>query len=171
MSAKDHAAKAPATNSYKVEVRLKPGFSDAEGAQALALLQGLGLTAAREIRASRIYELRGPFNLGHVQQAARELLCDAVTQEFRVLAPGEPPLNGMTHWRVEVWLKESVTDPVGETVSSALIEMGLPAPESVRVGASYQIAGRCHKGQLEKLVSRSLANPVIHRFSVSESHP
>jgi phosphoribosylformylglycinamidine (FGAM) synthase PurS component len=158
-------------HSYQVEVRLKAEFTDADGLSALCLLQGLGLNTARELRTSHLYEIRGPLTAAQVQQVARELLCDAVTQEFKLLAPAAPMSNGMNHWRVEVWLKPSVTDPVGETVRSALLEMGYPSPETVRAGTAYHIVGKCPKGQLEKIVPRCLANPVIHRFSITESHP
>ena len=156
---------------HLVEVHLRPEFPDAEGASALALLQGLGLTAAREVRVSRLYRLQGPLNASQAQQAARELLCDPVTEDYRLASPGTAVSNGMTHWRVEVWLKDSVTDPVGETVAAALAEMGLAKPSSVRVGTAYRIAGRCHRAQLERAVTRSLANPVIHAFTVAEAHP
>ena len=158
-------------NSYTVEVKLRADYADAEGQSALALLQGLGLNTARDCRASRLYELRGPINSGHAQQIGRDLLCDPVTQEFRLTGSAESVLNGMNHWRVEVWLKSSVTDPVGDTVRSAIAEMGLPKPDSVRVGPAYLISGKCGRNQLEKLVARGLANPVIHRVTILETHP
>lgn len=156
-------------STHLVEVRLRPDFADAEAASALSLLQGLGLNTAKELRVRRIYELRGTLNQGHIQQIARELLCDPVTQEFKLLTPTGTILNGMNHWRVEVWLKTSVTDPVGDTVRKAIADMGLPMPESVRVGTAYHIAGKCPRAALEKAVARSLANPVIHRFTVAEA--
>ena len=158
-------------SAYTVEVKLRPDFVDAEGQSALALLQGLGLNTARDCRTSKLYELRGGLNSAHAQQIARDLLCDPVTQEFRLGAGQEAASNGMTHWRVEVWLKSSVTDPVGDTVRSAIGEMGLPTPETVRVGTAYFIAGKCGRAQLEKAVARGLANAVIHRVTVSETHP
>ena len=161
----------PQHNTHRVEVKLRAEFADAEGLSALAVLHSLGLNAAREVRTSQIYEIHGPLSSAQVQQAAKELLCDPVTQEFRLLAPPQPVSNGMQHWRVEVWLKETVTDPVAETVAGALREMGHPAPESVRVGTAYNITGKCGRHHLERIVPRSLANPVIHRFSVAEDHP
>lgn len=156
-------------NTYQIEVRLKGEFTDAEGLTALSLLNGLGLNTARELRASRIYEIRGPLNAGHIQLAAKDLLCDGVTQEFHILSHAPQVLNGMNHWRVEVWLKPSVTDPVGESVAAAMAELGLPAPQSVRVASAYHISGKCHRNQLEKAVLRSLANPLIHQIKVSEA--
>ena len=157
--------------SYKVEVKLRGDYLDAEGQSALSLLQGLGLNTARDCRTSKIYELRGPLNSAHAQQIGRDLLCDPVTQEFKLAGPTENVLNGMNYWRVEVWLKGSVTDPVGDTVLSAVAEMGLPQLDSVRVGTAYTITGKCGRHQLEKLVGRGLANPVIHRITVTETHP
>jgi len=158
-------------NAYTVEVKLRPDYLDAEGQAALSLLQGLGLNTARDCRTSKLYELRGPINMAHAQLIARDLLCDPVTQEFKLVGPSAPVLNGMNHWRVEVWLKGSVTDPVGDTVRSAVAEMGLPQPDAVRAGVAYHISGKCGRNQLEKLVARGLANPVIHKITITETHP
>lgn len=165
----------PATSNarggrYQVEVRLRSDFSDAEGLEARARLNAAGVNSAREVRVSRLYEIRGPLNQGHVQQAARELLADPVTQDFRIVTNAAPSPNGMNHWRAEVWLKDSVTDAPGESVRSAMIELGLPAPDAVRCGWAYHIEGKCGRNQLEKAVARTLANPVVHRFAVTEEH-
>lgn len=157
-------------HAHIIEVRLKPEFPDSTGAHVLRLLHGLNLYTAKDVRAARLYSIKGPLNLGHAQQAARELLCDAVTEEFRLITQPAPNPNGQSHWRVEVWLKTSVTDPVGETVHAALIELGLPTPDVVRCGAVYHITGKCPRGQLEKTIARCVANPVIHDFSVVEAH-
>src|ERR1019366_2590975 len=133
--------------SYQVEVKLKADYSDAEGLAALGLLHALGVNTAKEVRASRIYELKGPLTSAQVQQATRDLLCDPVTQEFRMINGATPVLNGANHWRIEVWLKSSVTDPVGETVRSALCEMGLASPDTVRVGTVYHVTGKCGRNQ------------------------
>jgi len=152
-------------------VRLRPEFADAEGAAALALLHGQGLSSIKEARACRLYEIKGPLTANQVLQAAKDLLCDGVTQEHRVVSTSPVQLNGMNFWRVEVWLKPTVSDCVGETVGAAIAEMGLPRPDAVRCAMVYRLAGRSTKAQIEKAVSRSLANPLIHRFLVSEAHP
>jgi phosphoribosylformylglycinamidine (FGAM) synthase PurS component len=163
-------AEKPASNgpgSYLVEVSLKPDFTDSEGSAAQWLLQCAGLPA-RAVRVGRLYELRGSLNLGHVHVAVRELLCDCVTQEFRICHSAGAPHSGCL-WRVEVWLKPTVTDTVGESVCQALRDLGMPEV-SVRCGMSYHISGKCGRNQLDKAVARSLANPIVHRFSLHEAH-
>jgi len=156
---------------HLIEVRLKPEYPDADGAAALSLLHGVGLNTAKECKVSRLYELHGPLNQAQLHQAARDLLADPVTQEFKVVQPATGPvLNGMNSWRIEVWLKPTVTDPVGDSVKAALADLGIPAPERVRCGTAYRLMGRCGRAQLEKAVSRALANPVVHNFTVTEEH-
>jgi phosphoribosylformylglycinamidine (FGAM) synthase PurS component len=159
------------TATYTFEVRLRPEFSDPEGTAALALLQEAGAAALKEVRVARLYEIRGPLSPNQAQQAAKDLLSDPVTQEVRLVAPAPAPMNGMNFWRVEVWLKENVSDPVGQTVRDAIAGMGLPRPELVRVASAYRVTGRSTKASLEKAVSRCLANPIIHRAVISEAHP
>jgi phosphoribosylformylglycinamidine (FGAM) synthase PurS component len=159
------------SNTHLIEVRLRPEHADAEGASALALLRAQGLTSLIDARVARLYEIKGPLSGNQVLQATKDLLCDAVTQEHRVVTPSPAPMNGANFWRVEVWLKPTVTDPVGETVRDAIADMGLPKPESVRCALVYRLVGRTNKAALEKAVSRTLANPLIHRAVVSEAHP
>ncbi len=158
------------SNTHLIEIRLRPEHADAEGAAALSLLRAQGLTSLIDARVARLYEIKGPISANQVLQATKDLLCDAVTQEHRVVAPAPPPMNGANFWRVEVWLKPTVADPVGETVRDAIADMALPRPDTVRCALVYRLIGRTNKPALEKAVSRCLANPLIHRAVVSEAH-
>jgi len=158
------------SNTHLIEVRLRPEHADAEGAAALALLAAQGLSSLKEARVARLYEIKGPLSANQVLQATKDLLCDAVTQEHRVVAPASIPANVANFWRVEVWLKPTVTDPVGETVREAIAEMALPRPDSVRCALVYRLVGRTNKPALERAVSRCLANALIHRAVVTEAH-
>lgn len=158
-----------AGTSYLVEVRLRAEFADAAGLAALAQLQGAGFSTARTVRVSSLYEICGPLNQSNVNQASKELLSDGVTQEFKLLS-APPVLDGLNHWRVEVWLKSTMTDPVGESVRRAIAELGLPEPERVRCGAAYRILGRTTRNVLERVVRRTLVNPVVQTFTVTEAY-
>ena len=158
-------------NVHLIEVKLRSEFNDAEGAAAMALLREQGLSNIKDVRMGRIYEVSGALSASQAHQAGKDLLCDAVTQEFRLVPAAPPPMNGMNFWRVEVWLKPTVSDPVGATVVEAIAEGGLPRPTGVRCVMLYLLNGRAVKAQIEKAVAKSLANPLIHRVVVTEAHP
>lgn len=158
-------------NVHLIEVKLKNEFNDAEGTAAMALLREQGLSNLKEVRMGRLYEVSGALTANQAHQAGKELLCDAVTQEFRLVPASPAPMNGMNFWRVEVWLKHTVSDPVGATVVEAIVEGGLPRPTGARCAMLYLLNGRAVKAQVEKAVAKSLANPLIHRVVVTEAHP
>jgi len=158
-------------NVHLIEVKLRNEFNDGEGTTALALLREQGLSSLKEVRTGRLYEISGSLSATQANQAGRDILCDAVTQEFRLVPSSPSRMNGMNFWRVEVWLKPTVSDPVGATVVEAIVEGGLPRPTAARCAMLYLLNGRAVKAHIEKAVAKSLANPLIHDIIVTEAHP
>ncbi|MFA6093824.1 MAG: phosphoribosylformylglycinamidine synthase subunit PurS [Elusimicrobiota bacterium] len=156
--------------TYIVEVASKLGSTDSMGQSILQQLPSLGIAGGREIRVSALYEIQGRLTLTQIQLACRGLLCDPITQEFRTdrSTPSSAFLIG-PHWRVEVWLKPQVTDPVGESVRQALPGLGLPEPSRVRTGTAYHILGKLTPNQVERIANKLLANAIIHQTKVSQS--
>jgi phosphoribosylformylglycinamidine synthase len=74
--------------------------------------------------------------------------------------------------RVFVSLKQTVLDPQGQTIRSALAGLGYSAVSDVRQGKFFDIAladgaDRRQAGlQLEEIAREVLANPVIEEFRV-----
>jgi len=153
--------------AHVVEVASKLGINDAPGQALLDQMPAIGVAGAREVRVSSLYEIAGRLTPSQVDLLGRSLLCDPITQEFRLdLSASSPAFLIGPHWRVEVWPKPQVTDPVGDSVRKAIVDMGLPEPESVHTGTAYQITGRITPNQLEKIVTKLLSNRVIHRTKV-----
>jgi phosphoribosylformylglycinamidine (FGAM) synthase PurS component len=166
MSAKEKASKPVPT--YRVEVTTKYGQDDPHGSDLLSQLPSIGLPANMDVRVSNLYEIAGNMTKNQAQQLSRDLLTDPVTQEYRMDKSASSPafLIG-PHWRVEVWPKPTVTDPVGESVRNAAKDLGLPRPAKVRTGKGYRILGKqVKRSQVEKLLSKLLSNPVIHQTEV-----
>jgi phosphoribosylformylglycinamidine (FGAM) synthase PurS component len=165
MSRNTHSFLAAATNV--VEVATKHGCVDAAGSSLCGQIATLGISGAREVRVSSLYAITGCLTLTQIHQIARDLLNDPITQEYRLdsTTPSPAFLLG-PHWRIEVWLKSQVTDPVGESVVKAIEDLGLPRPENVRFGTAYNILGRLHAPQVEKIAYKLLANPVIHQTRI-----
>ena len=156
--------------TYVVEVAPRFGHADAAGAAVLSQLPTLGIAGVREVRVSALYQLTGRLSPTQMHQVARDLLADPVTQEYRMdSATSSPAFLLGPHWRLEVWLKNSVTDPAGPSVAKGVADLGLPAPDSVRTGTAYHLIGRIVRPQAEKVLSRLLANPVIHRTRIEQA--
>lgn len=155
------------SSRFLIEVAAKHGQPDAPSAALFHQLALIGVAGAREIRISSLYEITGSLTRGQAQQVSRELLTDPITQESRMdrSASSQAFLLG-PHWRIEVWLKPSVTDPAGQSVAKAVVDMGLPRPDAVRTGTAYRVLGKLSRVQAEKIAHQLLANPVIHRTSV-----
>lgn len=154
---------------YLVEIASKFGATDAPGRAVLGQMPTLGIQSAREVRVSTLYEITGTLTRNQVDHVSKELLSDPITQEYRMDASTPSPafLVG-PHWRIEVWLKPTVTDHVGDSVRKAITDLGLPEPKDVRTGTAYRILGRVSKVQVERILGKLLSNPVIHRTTVAQ---
>lgn len=173
VAAKKPRASAPSVSSrhsrHLVEVTTKHGLMDATGVSLLNQIPSLGIQSTREVRVSTLYEITGRLSPNQLQQVSRELLSDPITQEYRTEQAATSPAFLMgPHWRLEVWLKPTVTDPVGESVCKAVADLGLPEPASVRTGTAYHIIGRVNRSQVERILSKLLSNPVIHATKMEQ---
>lgn len=159
-------AKAAAAITQRVEVFGKSGFSDAAGAAILAQLPTLGIQCVTEVKVGALYDIRGHYSLSQTIMMAKELLADPITQDFAVNNQRPAGTSWGPHWRIEVWLKAAVTDPVESSLRKAMQDLGLADPESARAGTVYKFWGRLYPCQAEKIALKLLANPVVHRYSV-----
>ena len=121
------------------------------GVQTAHMLSGEGAELLAELR--ELVELLGLDIVGSALVGLRE--------------PAPAFLLG-PHWRIEVWLKPTVTDPAASSVTKAVADLGFSAPEQVRTGTSYRILGRINAAQAEKILSKLLANPVIHETRLEQ---
>lgn len=161
-------AKAPSKNVYQVEVSFKSHLTDTAGLSALALLKEAGLNTTCEVRSGRLYEISGHLSPNHIHQAAKDILCDPITEDYVLL--GSPlAANGGKGWRVTVWLKEPLKDPIGESVRSVMAEMGLPSPEKVRAAFSYKLNGYLNRPQLEKALRRAFPYSGLRQVTLLET--
>jgi len=70
-------------------------------------------------------------------------------------------------YRVEVWLKDSVTDVVGESVKDAIADVLGKEPAAVRFGHAYYVP--CASGlKLKHAVSKTLVNEVVNKFKIEK---
>jgi phosphoribosylformylglycinamidine synthase subunit PurSL len=151
---------APAGTIERFEVRMRSGQIDPAGAAARKELAAIGVQTPR-VRVSRIYLIQRrvgtPFNERQRTLIQSELLGDSVTEQ--VFPGASAPLAG--HGMIEVFPLPGVMDPVGQTVSEALLSM-LGEEVEVISGTRYEMEGLSSQ-QAEAAGKKLFANTVIQR--------
>lgn len=150
--------------SYVVEIKIKPKFLDplGEGFKEQAL--SLGEKNIKNVRVGRLFSLKGNITKAQVKRIANGLLTDKVVEDC-ILNYRTGKKNNLH--KIEIWLKLSATDVVGESVKEAILDMGVNGISDARCGFAYYIEGKVSKSRLDFLTRKILANPLIHNYKVS----
>ncbi|MDX9826896.1 MAG: phosphoribosylformylglycinamidine synthase subunit PurS [Spirochaetia bacterium] len=147
------------------------------GAKSSALIvreaRRLGFEGIRAVLRSEIYFVRGniaPEELGFL---GRFLLSDPVTQTCEIhTLPQRPEAKGSV---IEVAYHPGVTDPVADEILRSGKELGIQGIDAALTGLRYEID--CEEGclieagDLDRLASRLLANPVVQRWALGPVEP
>ena len=145
-----------------VEIYNKEKYSKHPNENAKHELESVGLKKISDVVVGTKYGIDGDFPSPKIEKIAKDLLCDNVMQTSSVSARKIAKYN-----KVEVWLKESATDVVGESVKEAITKMGIKEPQKVRVGNIYFVKGSFAKKDLETAVKKSFVNEVVNKFSIN----
>jgi phosphoribosylformylglycinamidine (FGAM) synthase PurS component len=145
-----------------IEIRTKEKYSGSEEAGFIARMAHAGLKA-RAARLSRLYRVEGDFSRAELERLGAGLLADPITEHYS-LGQWRPGLKG---WRVEIWLKDSVTDVVGESVKGAISDVLGRPPEAVRSGHAYYVAC-ASETRLRHAVARTLVNETVNKFKIEK---
>ena len=158
--------------AWRVEVAPKSAPLDARGREVLGDLRRSGFEHVRAVRSCRLYLLRGNVDRETVEEIARALLCDPVS-ETCACAPDTPDSCGAgpdapPRAVIEVHYQPGVMDPVALSARRAIGEQitALGRPPSVRVDAvrtawAYTIDGVRSAEELDRIAHSVLANDCI----------
>jgi phosphoribosylformylglycinamidine synthase II len=161
----------PHSNLYTLVVAPRA----AENAHTRALLadaHALGIHALAQVERQELYFLRGVLSEQELQQLARELLTDPVTQTAYWRTQVESPDGAQV---IQVALRPGVTDPVAHEIVRAAHALGIPNLEQAATGQQYIVRGQngcaLSAQDLHKLARRLLANDVIQHYALGEIEP
>jgi len=145
-----------------IEIRTKEKYAKNEEEGFIGRMAHAGLKV-QAARLSRLYRVEGEFSRAEFERLGKELLTDPVTEKYS-LSQWKPGLKG---WRVEVWLKDSVTDVVGESVKGAIADVLGREPKTVRFGRAYYAA--CgSEPKLKHAVVKTLVNEIVNKFKIEK---
>lgn len=133
----------------------------------------LGFSAVKRIDCRDLYFIDGDLTPEILDELARRLLCDPVTQaaEWNWVTESDPGLpEGAALF--EVALRPGVTDPVAEEIQRAARELGISGVRRASTGLRFLVYGDdLRQSDLELLMKRLLANPVIQRAVLGQIEP
>ncbi|MHC4560277.1 MAG: phosphoribosylformylglycinamidine synthase subunit PurS, partial [Planctomycetota bacterium] len=144
---------------WRFEVFNRSGFSDVQGKSVLEDIKELGISSVQAVQSAKVFLIEADFEKDFAERLARELLADPVCEEYYIGRSG-PPVGLARATLIEVHLKSGVTDPVAESVMTAVADMGVKAG-NVRTARKYVLLGDITQSQTDTIAKKILANDCI----------
>ncbi|MDO8303501.1 MAG: phosphoribosylformylglycinamidine synthase subunit PurL, partial [Sedimentisphaerales bacterium] len=145
--------------TWRFEVCNRSNFVDVQGGGVLEDIKELGVGTVEAVQFARVYLVEGDFDNDFANRLGKELLADSVCEEFYI-GRSTSPVGLSKATIIEVHLKSGVTDPVAESVTAAIADMGVNV-EHVRTARKYILLGTISDKQRDLISKRILANDCI----------
>ncbi len=160
-----------AVSSFRVEVLVRPGFSDARGHAARAELELAGARGVDAVLSVRGFSLALQGGRAAAERLAAAVLADAVTDTWAVLGGGETlPLPAGFTQRIDVVKKAGVMDPAAEGVLRAVRAAGEEIV-AARTYSAFLVAGEAEAEELRQAAARALGNEAIEEIRADGGGP
>ena len=146
-------------NQWRVEVFNRSGFSDVNGKSILEDIKELGISSVQVVQSAKVFLIEADFDKNFAERIAHELLTDPVCEEYYI-GRSSAPAGLAKATLIEVHLKSGVTDPVAESVMTAIADMGVKA-DHVRTARKYVLLGEITQTQTDTIAKKILSNDCI----------
>jgi len=144
---------------WRFEVFNRPGFADVHGSSILEDIKELGITSVEAVQSAKVFLIEADFDKLFAERLGKELLTDPVCEEYYI-GRSAAPAGLAKATLIEVHLKSGVTDPVAESVMTAIADMGIEAG-NVRTARKYILLGDISQSQSDTITKKILANDCI----------
>ncbi len=151
---------------WELEVFPSAHEVDREAERVMYAARTFGLTSISAVQTARSFLIEAEATSADLEQAAQELLVDAVVETFavqRIDSGAKPAASRPTKQLLNVLYKPGVTDNVGATVQAALAHCGLSGA-MVATCRKYWFDSAVPAADLHRLGQRVLANDAIERI-------
>jgi phosphoribosylformylglycinamidine synthase II len=155
---------------WRFEVFNRAGFADVSGNRVLEDIRELGIYSVEAAQSAKVFLIEAEFNKSFAERLAKELLTDIVCEDYYIGRSGKPA--GLAKATlIEIHLKSGVTDPVAESVMTAIADMGVTV-DNVRTARKYVLLGDISTKQTDTIAKKILANDCIEDVIIgSEAEP
>lgn len=146
---------------FRIEVSVKAGFPDPEGARLKVDIRDIGIATIEEVRVSDVYLLEGDLDGAKVSKIGSELLADPVVEDFSWSERPLSPTGVGDTCVIEVAYNPGVTVPLEESVSKAILDLGITTVTSVKTARKYSLRGNLSNKDLQSICDKLLVNGLI----------
>jgi phosphoribosylformylglycinamidine synthase II len=155
---------------WRIEVFSREHSADVHGNSVLEDIRELGVDSVEAVQSAKVFLIEADFDKKIAERLAKELLTDSVSEEYYIGRSGAPA--GLAKATlIEVHLKSGVTDPVAESVMTAMTDMGVTA-QNVRTARKYILLGKISQTQTDTIARKILANDCIEDVIIgNEAEP
>ncbi|MFN4227864.1 MAG: phosphoribosylformylglycinamidine synthase subunit PurS [Candidatus Ratteibacteria bacterium] len=150
-------------NFWIVEIYKKKNLRDVFGQDIKKSIEELGISKIEEVKVSNLYKIECKADKKKIEKIAKQLLIDNISENFKIYKKTRAKKN---YWIVDVFLKDGVTDPVGETTKKTIIESKILNDVEVKTGKKYYIKGKLNQSQIKNICEKILANTLIHNYFI-----
>ncbi len=156
---------------WRVEIKLKDGFVDAQGNGIQKSILDLGINSVSKVDVVQVYNLQGKFSEAQVKQIAAELLTDPVTQQYSFTSNLKKTDSSSNHAHVvEIAYNPGVMDPVEASTIKGIKDLGIAAIDAVHTAKRYLLHGTLSMQELETIIAKVLSNKLIQHHVTDFSH-
>jgi len=158
-------------------VTLKKNLPDQRGTHIIGNIHDIGITSVRKMYTANVYYLKFKRERDETKTAreaadriASEILYDPVIEEYEVytgVTPGGPVgCSPNCAWSVVISYLPGVMDTTADTIREAAEVIGVRGLEEVKSGHEYFLCGEISRKDVEGIVKRLLANPLVEQWYI-----
>lgn len=151
---------------WRFEVFNKPEAVDVHGNGVLEDIKELGIASVEAVQSARVFLIEADFDRDFAERIAKELLTDPVCEQYYI-GRSKAPAGLARATLIEVHLKSGVTDPVAESVTAAIADMGVNVAH-VRTARKYILLGQISQKQVNTIAQKILANDCIETVVIGD---
>lgn len=116
------------------------------------------------IKLTKLYDINARERKDYFNNIARFILIDPVVEDFNIES-----LLRRGRIIIELWLKESIVDLLGESVKMAIGDYGFKPPEMVRTGKRFYFE-ICDIEKARSFIEEEFSNEIIHRIKIEKGN-
>lgn len=147
-------------NTHRIEIHRRPELLDPRREEILGLAREFGIGSLTDLRRCAVYVFAGDPGPDELERLAAELLCDPVTETWRIGPPQEPEQGTA----LSISYRAGVREPILHSLEAGLEDLGIRSLEALGTAERIVFGGRIEPELVRLFAERYLFNPLARRI-------